>query len=828
MDKRSSTSRTASLLTRLMRAGMAGCLMVAAALPLGAGCLNRPVGEQAPQTTNIFVEQFVNAVIDKIDLLFMIDNSISMADKQAFFAEAVPILVNRLINPICISEENPNVTQPAPAGGGNCSAGFQREFDAIRDIHIGIVSSSLGSFGGDGAAACSEPEKNDAAHLVGSLGRVTANTFNGLGFLAWDPDNLYGGTTQAAALITDFTTLVTQTGEQGCGYEASLEAWYRFLIDPLPYAQLTKADPQAPAVPATDGAGSILLDGAVLDQRRAFLRQDSLVAVVMLTDENDCSVAVPGFSWLVSLQNSTLPRSTSQCLSNPNDRCCQSCGSGQISGCPAPSGDAECAKGSYSPDLDPPNLRCFQQKRRFGIDLLFPTARYAVGLRSPQLCPGSPYGDMDCTCDFAQNVLRNNDCNVGAPVLNPLYTDLNADVPDTAATRDPSLVYLAAIVGVPWQDIATEDTRDTPDQLRYMTFAQLRDENRFAVIAGDIYNNVPPTDPFMVESIQPRGGTNPITGTDISPVGAGPLNPINGHEYNVLANDDLQYACIFPLGDKTRDCDAVAEGTGCDCDAMEMVDEAQNPLCQTGNAFSAQQTHAKGYPGLRHLDALQRFGANSIVASICPKVVSPANPENPNYGYNPAVSAIIDRLKEALGGRCLPRKLVPEVDEDGDGAGDLYGRDDIQPGQVPCRIVEAVAPHPTNGCPDVGSIAGRTDTREDAPLDKAVRDELERSDRCDAPGQPSCSEMCLYTIEQSVGGEQETCQQSEGEVTEFEGYCYIDPLGPEVGGALVGNPALVADCPASQKRLLRFVGTQTPRNNAITFIACSGAAVSQL
>ena len=37
----------------------------------------------------------------------------------------------------------------------------------------------------------------------------------------------------------------------------------------------------------------------LLAQRQAFLRPDSLVAVIMLSDENDCSIAVGGSSWIV-------------------------------------------------------------------------------------------------------------------------------------------------------------------------------------------------------------------------------------------------------------------------------------------------------------------------------------------------------------------------------------------------------------------------------------------------------------------------------------------------------------------------------------------------
>ncbi|HLV22956.1 MAG TPA: hypothetical protein VKZ49_18835, partial [Polyangiaceae bacterium] len=74
-------------------------MIIAASLPALTlpGCLDRPVAQQQPTTTNIFIDTSRNQAVDKIDLLFMIDNSISMADKQRFFADAVPNLVRRLV-----------------------------------------------------------------------------------------------------------------------------------------------------------------------------------------------------------------------------------------------------------------------------------------------------------------------------------------------------------------------------------------------------------------------------------------------------------------------------------------------------------------------------------------------------------------------------------------------------------------------------------------------------------------------------------------------------------------------------------------------------------
>src|SRR5690606_40063101 len=60
----------------------------------------------------------------------------------------------------------------------------------------------------------------------------------------------------------------------------------------------------------------------------------------------------------------------------------------------------------------------------------------------------------------------------------------------------------------------------------------------------------------------------------------------------------------------------------------------------------------KAYPGTRQLEVLRRVGAitgNAIVASICPKVTRSQSPAtDPAYGYNPAIAALVDRLKVSL------------------------------------------------------------------------------------------------------------------------------------------------------------------------------------
>ena len=129
-----------------------------------------------------------------------------------------------------------------------------------------------------------------------------------------------------------FQDMVTATNENGCGYEAQLEGWFRFLIDPVPPVLPLPA----PVGPYTSRIGS---DDALLAQRAVFLRPDSLVAIIMLTDENDCSIRDTDYGWVsdqledANHNPTPIPTGSAQCATNPNDRCCYSCTASPPSGC---------------------------------------------------------------------------------------------------------------------------------------------------------------------------------------------------------------------------------------------------------------------------------------------------------------------------------------------------------------------------------------------------------------------------------------------------------------------------------------------------------------
>jgi hypothetical protein len=750
---------------------------------LAEGCLDRPVAPTEPKTTNVFVKLVPQNFVDKIDLLFMIDNSLSMKDKQLILEDAVPVLVERLVTPRCLDGQG-NAIGKADANG-RCAAG-DPEFIPIKDIHIGVITSSLGNHGGehctpmaDDAAMGRTPD--DRAELLPFVRPgLSLTSWNDSGFLAWDPGqdkNLPPGEANLGMLIGDIRAQVAASGEIGCGYESSLEAWYRFLVDPEPPVSMSVVDNANVKGP---------VNGALLEQRADFLRPDSLLAIVMLTDENDCSIndddGQQGF--YVSSSGVRMPRASSACATNPNDPCCHTCAMDAPAGCPSNDADPECSKktpeeryAALTPDEDKSGVRCFEHKRRFGLDLLYPTERYIDAL--------------------TKRTVRNR---AGMDVANPIF----APAPD-GTTRPGSQVLLAGILGVPWQDIATEQSLQGRG-LEYLDAAELSAAGRWDLILGDRSKNLAPSDPHMHESIAPRTGANPLLGIPIAPATStnSEENPINGHEQNVPGFDDLQYACTFRLP-MARDC-AVENSDACDCNANEQVNN--RPLCDFPNGPNTDglQRYAKAYPGLRHLEVLKGVGNNGIVASICPKNTAPeAGLEpatDPSYGYNPAVASILEIFRERLGGQCLPRKLAPDAD-----------RASATFGQVPCSVVEAVPD--VDGACGCDATQGRKDI-ESVDLRQAVRVELEANRLCGGDTSVNCNSFCLCEVKQLEGADLTACQAGSKDPNRY-GYCYVDA---DQG---IGDPALVSQCPATQKRLLRWTGEGLPANGSSMMMACLGA-----
>ena len=718
---------------------------------VAAGCLDRDVISRNPSTSTTFTTSVHNQTIDKVDLVFVIDNSVSMGDKQTLLALAVPNMLARFSAPNCLDINSKKPTGQTAAPDGTCPSGSTAEFFPVHDMHIGILSSSLGSRGGDvcpdTAMNLANPalsaHDNDNGELInrgGVAGMPTVENANvlpdapsPLNFLSYFPMVTANGghpppptppITSSATLISDFTTLIEGVHEHGCGFEAQNESWYRFLVQPDPF-QTINVPTSGPKQNIASVSG---IDTTILQQRANFLRPDSLLAIIVVTDENEEAadpLSIGGQGWAFdqssfpgSANPPAAPQGTVECqaldpnnpsTTGPNSPSCTSCAFNGLG-----SNTTRCPKdgmngngGFLDTSDDAINLRFWHQKERFGLFAGYPTSRYVRGLQKPTVPSiGLAYqGDSDHEHDGAGNYVGDQDGN--ANCVNPIYAQ---NLPTSAAmdlchltkgTRTADLVYYAAIAGVPHQLLQAKPgdpecpTGTNPAQCPQKdtltandwTLITGKDPEHYDFRGADFHmienNGARTTNTGLWANV--ATSTNPtncqltLDPTNTFAVAPPGCDPWNGAEFPTNKSD-LEFACTFPLVDTSggtvqsfqKDC-TNAEYTGaCDC-AMNAIDKGTQ-LCSTTTA--TMQVNAKAYPSVREMLIAHAMSTEiingsvsnqGIVSSLCPinldvgKSLMQAQ-QDPVFGYNPAVNAIVNRLKASLSNQCIPEKLLPNPD----------------------------------------------------------------------------------------------------------------------------------------------------------------------
>ena len=209
-------------------------LLSLATLGLLAGCPDRTISEVNPQQGRVEYKDIPVTVNRDIDILFIIDDSPSMLDKQTNLKNNFPNFIN-VLNTI--------------EGG-------------LPNVHIGVVSTDLGTKGatdatagpgvGSGPGSCSGNGKSGNLQTNGSTlvqGNFISDTKNTDGTRNIN----YTGTLAAA-----FSSIAS-LGASGCGFEQHLEAAKRAVSNN----------------PANTG----------------FIRQNAYLALIFIQDEDDCSFA---------------------------------------------------------------------------------------------------------------------------------------------------------------------------------------------------------------------------------------------------------------------------------------------------------------------------------------------------------------------------------------------------------------------------------------------------------------------------------------------------------------------------------------------------------
>ena len=558
---------------------------------------------------------------DKLDLLFVVDNSAGMATKQTYLRHAIADLVDRLVRPRCLDEQGRSVGRAEL--GGSCSLGTP-EFLPLTDLHVGFISSSLGARGGDQCGATEPTRHNDdGAHLLGRVRGTEGPVLEASPhpFVAWLPpvpsnagksrDPKVVGTsplTDASTFIAAAQRIMDGIGQDGCGYESPMEAAYRFLVQPDPYERIVKV---------ADTVRYVGYDFKLLAERKAFLRPDSAVAVVLLTDENESNVApmaLGGRSWFFADSKRVRP-GTAACAMAPGSGDCTSC---YLS---VANGDPGCQR-PLQEDTDHPNVRFFDMKRRFGIDPRYPVERYARGLSETLV----PHRDSEYEpCDGAGCEPFAYTGSAKATCRNPLFASTlpSADGEELCelapGPRTPDKIFFTVIGGVPWQ-LLTE----APDDLSATNGAPYKTklgdaEYRSLLGEAPAAHGFDGQHPLMRESLQPREGAS--------------ADGAHTRDWNTEGRN-VQYACTFELPEPV-DC-ALRENVDF-CDCSEPTDA---PVC----SLTDRKVQIRGVasPSTRPIALAQSLGDRGLVASICPR--EPRDRASSAYGYRPVMDQLVSRM----------------------------------------------------------------------------------------------------------------------------------------------------------------------------------------
>lgn len=200
------------------------------AAPDAAVHLDAGAGVDGPPTEHKDVPVTINR---DLDLLFLVDDSPSMADKQVNLRANFPNFIN--------------VLNALPGG--------------LPNLHLGVISTDLGTMGaGDSAPGPAIGSGPGACNGMGKSGNLVINGAPITGNFLIDVATGTGTrmTNYTGTLAAAFAAMAN-SGSGGCGFEQHLEAIRRALGNNA--------------------------------QNAGFLRTTALLAIVILTDEDDCSIA---------------------------------------------------------------------------------------------------------------------------------------------------------------------------------------------------------------------------------------------------------------------------------------------------------------------------------------------------------------------------------------------------------------------------------------------------------------------------------------------------------------------------------------------------------
>jgi hypothetical protein len=225
-------------------------------------CPGRELASVHPCVLSEVVYAVRNDPPAKVDLLFVVDNSGSMRQEQLALAEALPSMVRELAS-------------------GDADGDGELDFSPVSDLHVGVVSTDMGTGSVHGGDGCEPGPGDDGLLQRGPASEPVQSRCPGSVPLSQDAPSLQY---EPRAPVDEDrlerfereVACIAQLGTGGCQYEQPLEASLK---------ALTPSDSTLTFGNNSTGHGN----GA----NYGFLRPDSLLAVVVVTNGDDCSAADP-------------------------------------------------------------------------------------------------------------------------------------------------------------------------------------------------------------------------------------------------------------------------------------------------------------------------------------------------------------------------------------------------------------------------------------------------------------------------------------------------------------------------------------------------------
>ena len=212
---------------------------------------------------------YSHAEVNKVDLLFVVDNSRSMSDEQRALTDQIPKLIDAITT-------------------GQRFAGDPRPFRPVTDLHVGVVSTDMGIPGVEFPPSCS-PDGGSDGRLLHAAPQETQLSCQ----REYPQYQSYRAHYDDRDALANAVACTASLGTEGCGIEQPLESAFKALWPKAPPA----GSQQNPfRFISTTEAGTWGRGDRTEAQggNYGFLRNDpddpSLIAIVLLTDEEDCSV----------------------------------------------------------------------------------------------------------------------------------------------------------------------------------------------------------------------------------------------------------------------------------------------------------------------------------------------------------------------------------------------------------------------------------------------------------------------------------------------------------------------------------------------------------